>query len=82
MKAKHRFLAIVVLLAIGGSWFGWTTLRKQESSKSSVGVGVETPPGPPTPGQTLRPPDPNRRFREMSPEERVQFARRPHGVGG
>lgn len=30
----------------------------------------------------LAPPDPNRRFTEFTPEQRVQFARQGHGPGG
>jgi hypothetical protein len=52
---------------------------------------TDSAPGPnnrPTPGQMLNsparlaPPDPNRRFTDFTPEERVQFARRGHGPGG
>ena len=42
-------------------------------------------PGPdnqPKPGQMLRPPVPNRRFTDFTPEQRVQFARQGHGPGG
>jgi hypothetical protein len=42
-------------------------------------------PGPhnrPKRGQMLRPPDPNRRFTDFTPEQRVQFARQGHGPGG
>ncbi len=34
------------------------------------------------PDHTLRPPDPNRRFMDFTPEQRVQFARQGHGPGG
>ena len=30
----------------------------------------------------LAPPDPTRRFREFTPEQRVEFARKGHGPGG
>jgi hypothetical protein len=36
----------------------------------------------PKPGQMLRPPVPNRRFTDFTPEQRVQFARQGHGPGG
>jgi hypothetical protein len=36
----------------------------------------------PKPGQMLRPPVPNRRFTDFTPEQRVQFARKGHGPGG
>ena len=38
--------------------------------------------GRPKPGQMLRPPIPNRRFTDFTPEQRVQFARQGHGPGG
>jgi hypothetical protein len=38
--------------------------------------------GQPKPGQMLRPPDPNRRFSDFTPEQRVEFARKGHGPGG
>ena len=36
----------------------------------------------PEPAQMLRPPDPNRRFTDFTPEQRVEFARKGHGPGG
>lgn len=75
MKRKH-FLAIAALLVAGGLWFArapWNTLPFH---KSGMGVGIKTPKGQPTPGQMLRPPDPNRRFRDLTPEERVRLARK------
>jgi hypothetical protein len=42
-------------------------------------------PGPnnrPKPGHMLRPPVPNRRFTDFTPEQRVEFARKGHGPGG
>src|SRR4051812_40845398 len=39
-------------------------------------------PSSPKPGQMLRPPNPNRRFTDFTPEQRVQFARQGHGPGG
>jgi hypothetical protein len=39
-------------------------------------------PGRPQPGQMLRPPEPNRRFTDFTPEQRVEFARKGHGPGG
>ena len=34
------------------------------------------------PGQVRRPPVPNRRFTDFTPEQRVEFARKGHGPGG
>ncbi|HVV72685.1 MAG TPA: hypothetical protein VHI52_14490 [Verrucomicrobiae bacterium] len=36
----------------------------------------------PLPDRMLRPPVPNRRFTDFTPEQRVQFARQGHGPGG
>ncbi len=90
MRRKHLFLGIAALLAAGGLWFARTARRTDHSAfhKSSKGVGFETPHGPPKPGQMLNPParlappDPSRLFRDFTPEERVQFARKGHGPGG
>jgi hypothetical protein len=38
--------------------------------------------GRPNPGQMPRPPEPNRRFIDFTPEQRVEFARKGHGPGG
>ena len=81
MKAKHLFLAMAALLAAGGLWVGrtaWRTYRQPVTSetKSGVDVGFEMPPDGPKSGQKLRPPNPNRRFQDLTPEQRVQLARR------
>jgi hypothetical protein len=76
MKSKHLFLAIAALLAAGGLWLARTGRRAHEDTKSSMDVSVKTPREQPKPGQMLRPPDPNRRFRDLTPEERVKLARR------
>ena len=75
MKAKHLSLAIAALLAAGGLWLARTAWRAHASQKSSVDVGFKKPHGPPKPGQMLRPPDPNRKFWELTPEQRVKLAR-------
>lgn len=82
MKAKHLFVAIAVLLAAGGLWLARSTWRNQASSKENLEVGSKTSSGPPKPGEMLRPPDPTRRFRDFTPEQRVEFARKGHGPGG
>ena len=93
MKAKHLFLAIAALLAVGGLWLAGTNWRTHAVHNASTGldvktpnggmdVGFTTPDGRPKPGQMLRPPDPNRRFTDFTPEQRVQFARQGHGPGG
>jgi hypothetical protein len=96
MKPKHLSLAIAALLAAGGLWFAWSAWRTTTFHESSKGVGFETPQGPesrmgvgskgpngqPNPGQMPRPPEPNRRFADFTPEQRVEFARKGHGPGG
>ncbi len=82
MKAKHLFLAIAALLAAGGLWLAGSAWRTHTFHKSSMGVDSKTLHGPPKPGQMLRPPDPNRRFTDFTPEQRVEFARQGHGPGG
>ena len=75
MKSKHLFLAIAALLVAGGLWFARSGWRVQEDPKSNMDVSVKTTDGPPKPRQMLRPPNPNRKFEELTPEERVQHAR-------
>jgi hypothetical protein len=95
MKTKHLSLAIAALLAAGGLWFAWSAWHTQalhESSKgvfetrhgdeSSMGAGFKRPNDLPKPGRMPRPPEPNRRFTDFTPEQRVEFARKGHGPGG
>lgn len=76
MKRKPLFLAMVALLAAGGLWLARTAWRTQAFDRSSRAVGNSAPPSNSQPGQMLQPPDPNRRFRDLTPEERVQRARK------
>jgi hypothetical protein len=87
MKAKRLSLAIAALLAAGGLWLArsvWRTHGQRitlDTPKATLaGVGLKN--GRPKPGQMLRPPNPNRRFVDFTPEQRVQFARQGHGPGG
>src|SRR5437016_4641257 len=48
-----------------------------KSSQTGAALG---PDNQPKPGQMLRPPDPTRKFWELTPEQRVERARHP--VGG
>jgi hypothetical protein len=82
MKAKHVSLMIAALLVTGGLWFARSGSRTSASQKSSLAAGAETPDGQPKPDQMLRPPDPNRKFGELTPEQRVQRARHPGDIGG
>ena len=82
MKAKHLFLALAALLAAGGLWLARSGKRAHEDPKATMDVIVKTPHEQPKPGQMLRPPDPSRRFRDFTPEQRVEFARKGSGPGG
>lgn len=82
MKAKHLTLAIAALLAAGGLWVAQSTWRNHASNKASLEINAKTPQGRPQSGQMLRPPDPMRKFWELTPEQRVQKARQPGDIGG
>lgn len=75
MKRKHLFLAVAALLAVGGFWLARTAWRAPVADNPGVDAGMKTPDVRPAPGQLLRPPDPTRKFRDLSPEERVRRAR-------
>jgi hypothetical protein len=89
MKRKHLFLTIVVLLAAGALWFGRSTRRTSSVfHNSSMDIHAKMPDEPSKPGEMLdsharlAPPDQSRRFRDFTPEQRVEFARKGHGPGG
>jgi hypothetical protein len=84
MKRKRLFLAIVALLAAGGLWFARSARRSDHfmSDKSGTGLSAKTAHDPSKPGQMPQPPDQTRRFRDFTPEQRVEFARKGHGPGG
>ena len=54
----------------------------QLTGKSRVDVGSNMSGAGPTPAHIPRPPIPNRRFQDFTPEQRVQLARQGHGPGG
>jgi hypothetical protein len=56
--------------------------RRDLNQGSEAGTARYDERGGPKPGQMLRPPVPNRRFTDFTPEQRVQFARQGHGPGG
>jgi hypothetical protein len=87
MKAKHLSLALATLLAAGGLWLArgtWRAHRQRvtlEIPKAApAGAGLKN--GRPKPGPMPHPPNPNQRFTDFTPEQRVQFARQGHGPGG
>lgn len=104
MKTKYLFLAIAVLIVVGGLWLiksawrqpnigaGSATSRDADSgpntaassakdSQASSGLDNRANSGQKinSPRQ-LAPPDPARKFWELTPEQRVERARHP--VGG
>lgn len=89
MKRKHVLLGIVALLGVGGLWLGRETFHSgNESSGESTAANFQIQEGQKEPGQTngsqphLAPPDQTRRFRDSTPEQRVEQARKGHGPGG
>lgn len=90
MKRKHLFLAIAALLAAGGLWLARSSSRSDDSAvqKSAADSAFKNPSDNPispqmtNPAPQLAPPDPTRVFREFTPEQRVEFARKGHGPGG
>ncbi len=76
MKAKHLFLTMAALLIAGGLWFARSAWRTHLVNKASTGVSGKMPGGRFSPGEMLQPPNPNRRFQDLTPEQRVQLARR------
>jgi hypothetical protein len=76
MKRKHLFLAIAALVAAGGLWLARTSWRTHALDKSSMDVSVKMPGGGPNPGQMHQPPNPIRKFEKLTPEQRVQHARK------
>ena len=83
MKAKRLLLAVAALASASTLWL--TQTRREPApaeTKADTRIGTELHDGQPTPAHLLQAPDPNRRFRELTPEQRVQFARKPFGVGG
>jgi hypothetical protein len=76
MKRRRLLLAVAALLAAGGLWIGGRWMTEGASHESSRGTGNETPNGGPQSGQMHQPPNPNRKFEKLTPEERVKLARR------
>lgn len=87
MRRKPLSLALAALLLAGGGWWAqgvWRAHRKSVATviRSNLGIGPKATTDGSQPTRTLRPPDPDRRFRDLTPEQRVELARKPHGVGG
>lgn len=92
MKRKQLSLTIAALLAAGGLWFAWRTPsssnKRPPQQESGMEADFRAPEDLSKAGPVLNPPtrhappDPSRRFRDFTPEDRVKFARRGHGPGG
>ncbi len=84
MKTKPLFLGLAALAAVAGIWFAWSASRTRSQTvtpSAPVADGAEPPDGATASPPSLRPPNPNRRFEKLSPEERVRLARKGP-VGG
>jgi hypothetical protein len=71
----------------GGSLSTQLPVRMQSTSVATMAGGFtpgteQRTRGGAASGQMPRPPIPNRRFTDFTPEQRVQFARQGHGPGG
>ena len=86
MKPKLLLLALTVLLVAGGLWLAGRVRFHTPPTDSSVVTSGAVSDSSKTSGTNdrgpqLRPPDPDRKFRELTPEQRVKLARRGP-VGG
>ncbi|HVK58287.1 MAG TPA: hypothetical protein VM735_05860 [Candidatus Kapabacteria bacterium] len=89
MKRKHLALGIAALVAAGGLWFARSAKRSDVSASDEPSTAYfQTLDGQPKPEQMTNsrpqhaPPNPTLRFRDFTPEQRVQQARKGHGPGG
>jgi hypothetical protein len=90
MKRKHLYIGTAAVLAAGGLWLARSTWRSEKAAvhHSNSGADVISPSNQLEPGQMLNaraplaPPDPAKKFRDFTPEQRVEFARKGHGPGG
>ena len=62
-----------------GSSYDRNRASLPETSQTNLALGTNNLPKP---SRTLRPPNPNRRFENLTPEQRVQLARQRRGPGG
>jgi len=89
MKRKQLVLGIAALLLAGGLWLARSGRGSDDSASDKPSNAYsQTLDGQPTPEQMTNsrprhaPPNPTRRFRDFTPEQRVQQARKGHGPGG
>ena len=91
MKRKHLFLALAALLAAAGLWLarsGSSPNHSATQTSAADPASSQSPSANPNPNQITNPaprhapPDQTRKFREFTPEQRVEFARKGHGPGG
>ena len=69
--------ALLAGAAIGLGWIAWQ--RAGDPDPRAGGAGSR---GPDLSGRAPLPPDPSRSFRDHTPEQRVDFARKGRGPGG
>ena len=79
----------MLLLAAAGLWLARSSRDSDDTASTiSTSEGQQTADANFQPGQTNgfspqhAPPDPTRRFRDFTPEQRVEFARKGRGPGG
>ena len=93
MKRKHLLLAVVALAALlvaAQLWLARSSSGSDDSGSpiSTADAGFNNPSENANSDQGTNavprhaPPDPTRRFRDFTPEQRVEFARKGHGPGG
>ena len=69
--------ALLAGAALGLGWIAWQRTSALDPRSGGNGSG-----GPDLSGRTPQPPDPSRSFRDHTPEQRVDFARKGRGPGG
>lgn len=81
MRKKYLCSLMAVLLAAGGLWLAWVSWRVDDTRAAGAEGGLSPQTRGSENGQVLEaparlaPPDPNRKFRNLTPEERVKLAR-------
>lgn len=73
-------MALGALLAAAALSLGWIAWHR--TATSDPRAGGARPHGPDISGRAPLPPDPSRSFRDHTPEQRIDFARKGRGPGG
>lgn len=91
MKRKRLLLAIAALIAAAGLWFARSGSHPNDPASEKLAADPATFTSTSDNSKSgemtnaaprLAPPDQTRKFREFTPEQRVEFARKGHGPGG